>query len=164
LATSRLSTPSVVDTLFERKVISLVSGTTELGRSASAPNFYVIHSEIFRDKLRHLDHKRLNGSRLFDYDDHPDDEHLFLSLVFEGTPLSILNRTFPTLLRDILQLSARRRSDIVMEWNNFASELYLGQGRPVPDWPCYVEIQESLGEGTSTLGRLESSRRQYSGN
>ena len=109
-------------------------------------NFHVAQSEKFQGELRRLDQQRLNGSQLFDsYDEYPDSENLFLSLVFYGTSLPILNRTFPGLLKDVLALSEGRRRDIEVEWKNFAAEFYVARGRPIPDWPCYVEIQESLG-------------------
>jgi len=32
-----------------------------------------------------------------------------------------------------------------LEWENFTTNWFVKQGRPVPDWPPYIEIQEGLG-------------------
>ena len=77
--------------------------------------------------------------------DDPNHENLFLALVFQGPSLPELNYSFPKHLEEVFRWSAEHRKQIVLEWNNFASEFYLTRGRPVPDWPAYVDIQESLG-------------------
>ena len=104
-------------------------------------------SEQFLNTLsrQEKEHPWLNGTQMTDYIDAPNHENFFLALVFQAVGLPELNSSFPNHLKDVFCWSAEHRSHIVLEWTNFASEFYIGQGRPVPDWPAYVDIQESLG-------------------
>jgi hypothetical protein len=69
--------------------------------------------------------------------------------VFRGTSLEV--RVY-----DLLDRSPERLARAASEWKLFSQKFFINRGRPVPDWPLYVEIQEGLGiYGNSRLHRLQ---------
>ena len=105
-----------------------------------SPSEKFVHALQVREK----DHPRLDGAKLTGYLESSDHENLFLYKIFEGASLAQLNFSFPNHVKDVLIWSSEHRNDLVVEWEHFASEFYLQRARPVPDWPAYVDIQESL--------------------
>jgi len=118
-----------------------------MSRNVSFADFHVNYSKQFLNTLYLHEKERpwLSGTQIFDYMNAPNHENFFIALVFQGASLPQLNFSFPNHLKDVFRWSAEHRNYIILEWNNFVSEFYLSLGRPVPDWPAYVDIQESLG-------------------
>lgn len=110
----------------------------------SISDFHVSNAEKFEDEIRRLAVWNNNTQPLTELQ-YPDYENLFLSFLYQGLSLSDLNLSFPRLVEEVLLPSAEQRADFVLEWNNFASEFYINLGRPVPERPAYIYIQESLG-------------------
>ena len=125
--------------------------------NVSIANFHVHQSNLFLREFNRQEeeYSDLNASHLsLTYLDDTDHENLFLWLASQGMSLQGLNLSFPNLVKKAIDLSGVGKRKIEEEWANFASEFFHCRGRPVPDWPAYVYIQESLG----ILGNTPSHR------
>lgn len=99
----------------------------------------------FRKELRRIEQERSNSSwlsRLF----MDSEENRFLSdILTRGRSFRNIQEHHPRILQEAIGRTPQTIAMAAAEWNAFAKEFYTGQGLPVPDWPQYIEIQESLG-------------------
>ena len=112
-----------------------------IDRNVSFTDFHIYSS----DESVHALQVRGNDRPSLNYLEESNHENLFLCKIFEGASLAQLNYSFPDHVKDTLSWASEHRNDLVVEWELFASKFYLQYGRPLPEWPAYVDIQESLG-------------------
>jgi hypothetical protein len=106
----------------------------------------VSHSQSFAAEFERMERQRPSSNNLSQLYDHNSRLSLFLDrILVRGHTLPQLELAFPELLRDGLQSSPDVLSHVSSEWQSFAEEFFISRGRPVPDWPQYVEIKEGLG-------------------
>jgi hypothetical protein len=66
-----------------------------------------------------------------------------------------LQKYYPELLKNALEYSPKSLAKAGAEWETFTHRFFINRGRPVPDWPLYVQIQEGLGiYGKTSVHRL----------
>jgi hypothetical protein len=124
--------------------------------------------ELFRTELLRIEQNR-SSSDQFSILHQESKRHLFLDdlhYIHNWTPEAINDHLllFPDLVKEALNRSPVRLARAAVEWNSFANQFYTMRGRPVPDWPMYVQIQEDFGIYGKTrlhrLGRLLKRRLQ----
>ena len=99
----------------------------------------------FQKELRRIEKERSNSSQLSrSFIDSK--ENLFLSdILTRARSLRNIQEDHPRILREAISRTPQTIAMAAAEWNAFVEEFYADQGLPVPDWPQYIEIQESLG-------------------
>lgn len=82
-------------------------------------------------------------------------ENWFLfNILHIGLNLTTLQEIMPNQLAEALTKSPATMKRIRSEWELFVVNFFTDRGRPLPDWPIYVDIQEELGIfGTSPVAR-----------
>ena len=84
-------------------------------------------------------------------------ENKFLSDILrprEALSFAALRLLYRELLAEALHRTPETLELAASEWKAFTDETFRNRGRPVPDWPQYVEIQEALGlRGRSSFER-----------
>ena len=101
--------------------------------------------DLFRSELSRIEQERpLNNLSLLYLDSR---ENLFIShvLLFKGRTLPLLQKYHSVFIKDALTRTSDTMSHAAREWDEFAYNFFRKQGRPIPDWPLYVELQEELG-------------------
>jgi hypothetical protein len=122
--------------------------------------------ELFRTELLRIEQNRSSSAQfsiLYQQSErHLDELHCIRNWTREAINDHLL--LFPDLAKEALYRSPARLARAAAEWNSFANEFYTMRGRPVPDWPMYVQIQEAFGIYGKTrlhrLGRLLKRRLQ----
>jgi hypothetical protein len=73
-------------------------------------------------------------------------EAVFLCLVMDQmVDIDILRTVNSTLVDSILERYPENLRQIASQWHSFANQFFLSKGRPIPDWPQYINIQQELG-------------------
>lgn len=100
---------------------------------------------LFRSKLAQIEQERsLNNLSLLYLDSQ---ENLFIShvLLFKGRTLPLLQKYHAAFIKGALTRTSHTLAHAASHWDELTNNFYRKQGRPVPDWPLYVEVQEELG-------------------
>jgi hypothetical protein len=105
---------------------------------------------FFRKEFYRLDEERSSSDRLAKASREPDRYYFLLLAPYLTNEIldewsNNINDRLPNLLNEALNRSPTRLSYAAEEWKRFSDDFYTKRGRPVPDWPMYVEIQEDLG-------------------
>ena len=114
--------------------------------------------ELFRIELLRIEQNRSSSDQFsmlyqLESEQHLEELHYILNWTREAINDDLL--LFPDLANKALDRSPARLARAAAEWNSFANEFYTMRGRPVPDWPMYVQIQEDFGiYGKTRLHRL----------
>jgi len=85
-------------------------------------------------------------------------------LVRKGLDLKYLRKNFKDYMESALKRDWRALAAARAEWGWFKYVFYTRQGRPVPDWPVYNEIEVELGlrgKKDYEKSRLRAKRRIY---
>lgn len=73
-------------------------------------------------------------------------ENMFLAeILLQTMDFRFLRWRHPELLSEAPQRSSETVEMAASQWVDFSNLFYISQGRPAPDLPLYVEIQEGLG-------------------
>jgi hypothetical protein len=96
-------------------------------------------------------------------------ENQFLSSLLrprKGMTLAYLRQNYPEIMSRALHRSPETLGLAVSEWKAFTNHYFISRGRPIPDWPQYVEIQERLESYVSssferTLRRLKRNAQKW---
>jgi hypothetical protein len=111
-------------------------------------------STYFQEEIERLDRLRPSAQRLSHlYNSSHSNEALFLHVTLV-TPLNTtrLAKINATLVEKILERSPENLANIASQWHSFTEQFFTSKGRPVPDWPQYVNVQEELGIFGKTPG------------
>jgi len=93
------------------------------------------------------------------YTSRISNEAAFLCLLLDTmVDTDFLRTVNSTLVDSILERSHENLGEIAAQWDSFTEQFYLKIGRPIPDWPQYIDIQEELGL-IEKSGNLRSLRR-----
>ena len=115
-------------------------------------------SSIFQDEIERLERVYPFSPRLSEmYKSQTSSEAVFLCLVIDQmVDIDILRTVNSTLVDTILERSPENLREIASQWHAFTDQFYLSKGRPIPDWPQYISIQEELGiiEKSGNVGSL----------
>jgi hypothetical protein len=106
----------------------------------------------FHQELTRLEREHSNSSVLSQFYTESK-ENFFLELLLSGRNLADLHKYRPKELAAALKRTPQKILDTKREWQDFTRIFFTSQGRPVPSWPAYVEIQQGLG----ILGRSKYS-------
>jgi hypothetical protein len=103
-----------------------------------------VQEEEFQRALIRIEQERSNSSVLSDsYSESK--ENFFLDYVLRGYSLCELQERFPVELPEALRRTPDRLGHATREWEEFTRVFFISQGRPVPYWSSYIEIQQGLG-------------------
>jgi len=109
---------------------------------------FITHmARVFQEELERRDQVRPLSQPLSNlYKSHHSKDALLLCLILDQmADLEELRKVNATLLDQILDRSPQNMAQITSQWKSFTEEFFTSRGRPVPDWPQYVNIQEELG-------------------
>jgi hypothetical protein len=119
--------------------------------------------QFFNSELTRVELERSSSTNLSQMYLHSE-ENLFLSeILFRRVDFRFLRWRHPLLLLEALRRSPETIAMAALLWAEFSNLFYIGRGRPVPDLPQYVEIQEGLGiYGRSPIERsLRKFKRRF---
>jgi hypothetical protein len=100
--------------------------------------------DLFQQELRRIEQEKSSSTEWSQMFRHSKENHFMTAILRWGYELPRLQQVYPDLLAKALKRSPERIAAAVSEWKAFTDELYLSKGRPVPDYPEYVEIQEAI--------------------
>ena len=101
-------------------------------------------SEFFKEELQRIEWERSESTELSQLYLNSIENSFLHHILRNGADLPELQLHYPSLVKDALQRSPDTLIYIRSEWNDFSEKFFNSRGRPVPDWPLYVEIQEGL--------------------
>lgn len=103
---------------------------------------------LFLKELYRICKERSSSDRIAKlYRDSERNLFLFIANFLSNEKLAqnIIDHRLRNLLKEALKRSPTRLARAAEEWEKFTDGFFKKRGRPVPDWPIYVEIQEDLG-------------------
>jgi hypothetical protein len=104
---------------------------------------------LYVETLRQLQEERsaLGHQSTMDVDlsQCSETSHFLLLLLRYGIPLKTLEIWAPNTLKEALQRTPETLTRATGVWKDMTDRFFRNLGRPVPDWPGFVEIQEELG-------------------
>ena len=111
--------------------------------------------QFFQTELIRLEQQTSSSSNLSHMLLHSR-EHMFLrEILLHCKDFPFLKLRHPELLSEALERSSKNMAIAASLWAEFSNTFYTSRGRPVPDLPLYVEIQEGLGiYGRGSLERF----------
>jgi hypothetical protein len=100
---------------------------------------------LFPSNLAKIEQERSSNNLSLLYLDSR--ENLFMShvLLFKGRTLPLLQKYHTAFVKQALTRTSDTLARAAHEWDEFTNDFFRKQGRPVPDWPLYVKVQEELG-------------------
>jgi hypothetical protein len=102
--------------------------------------------DFFSQEITRLERERSSSDTLSQLQLNSDsDENVFLIDLITSTRFSRIREKHGTSLAEALKQSPDTLAGAAAAWTCFADTFFRNRGRPVPDWPIYVEIQEALG-------------------
>jgi hypothetical protein len=111
--------------------------------------------ELFKQELSRIEQERKLSSEWPQMFVHSKENLLLFDILRLGNGFTELRKNHASLLIEILRRSTEKLALAETEWKAFAHEFYIDQGLPIPDYPQFIEIQESLGlYGHSRLERI----------
>jgi hypothetical protein len=102
-------------------------------------------TQLFRDALCRIEREN-SGVTKWSETFLKSRENVFLNdiLIWKRT-LPYLQQMHPELLEEALHRTPERLALAASEWKLFVDKYFIAWNQTVPDWPLYVEIQETLG-------------------
>lgn len=100
--------------------------------------------DLFQQELRRIEQEKSSSTEWSQMFRHSKENHFMAAILRWGYELPRLQQVYPDLLAKALKRSPERIAGAVSEWKAFMDELYLSKGRPVPDYPEYMEIQKAI--------------------
>jgi hypothetical protein len=108
------------------------------------------------NELRRIEAERLSSNYFSSLCEDSKRNFFLHNLLPRLNDLEVLRGSFSEYIEDLLDRSPERLAYAASKWKSLSQKFFLDKGRPVPDWPMYVEIQEELGiYGRSRLHRLQ---------
>ena len=102
-------------------------------------------AEYFQEELTRIEYER-SGLNEISQQFLLSSENVVLSeFLTRAISLPGLHQDYPRVLREALRRTPETVALAASEWKAFSVEHYLRKGLPIPEWPKYIEIQESLG-------------------
>jgi hypothetical protein len=98
----------------------------------------------FQQHLARIERERSNSSILSTFYNESS-ENFFLYLLLEGFRWTDIEMTRPKVFAEALKRTPESLLDARREWETFKRIFFTNQGRPVPFWPAYLEIERDLG-------------------
>jgi hypothetical protein len=103
-------------------------------------------SGIFEDEIERLEQLYPFSPRLSEMYKQTSVEAAFICLVMDQmVDIDILRTVNSTLVDSILERFPENLQQIASQWHSFTDQFFLSKGRPIPDWPQYLKIQQELG-------------------
>jgi hypothetical protein len=102
-------------------------------------------AEYFQEELTRIEYER-SGLNEISQQFLLSSENVVLSeFLTRAISLPGLHQDHPRVLREALRRTPETVALAAAEWKAFSEEHYLRKGLSIPEWPQYIEIQESLG-------------------
>jgi hypothetical protein len=101
--------------------------------------------ELFSQQLDRIEQERISSDLLSQLHLNSEEKNIFLLDIVTMSNMSIIQQRHSKFMAEALKESPDKLSRAAAAWEGIADTLFRKRGRPVPDWPIYVEIQETLG-------------------
>jgi hypothetical protein len=125
--------------------LSAVSLAESFWRSDSRFSLNKENFEFFQTELNRIEQQTSSSSNFSGMLLHSR-EHMFLQeILVHHQGISFLKSRYPDILSEALERSPKNMAIAASLWAEYSNTFYISRGRPVPDIPLYVEIQEGLG-------------------
>jgi hypothetical protein len=125
--------------------LSAVSLAESFWRSDPRYSLNKENFEFFQTELSRIEQKTSSASNFSDMLLHSR-EHMFLrEILVHYQGISFLKQRYPEIVSEALERSPKNIAIAASLWAEFSNTFYISRGRPIPDIPLYVEIQEGLG-------------------
>jgi hypothetical protein len=129
-----------------------------LRRPAEQREWAMNLSVIFQDEIERSEQLYPFSPRLSEMYAQTSVEAAFLGFVMDQmVDIDFLRTINSTLVDSILERSPENLQQIASQWHSFTNQFFLSKGRPIPDWPQYINIQQELGL-LENSGRFRSLR------
>jgi hypothetical protein len=134
-------------------------------RGPEKPYLNPSQGEYFRQELARFEQERSSSDTLSQlYLKSTENRFLYQVLLWKGQRLPDFQEFHSEFMEEALERTLDNLALAASVWEQFSNDFFRKQGRPIPDWPMYVEIQKDLGiYGTSQyhqLGRMLKKRAQ----
>ena len=103
-------------------------------------------AQFFQSELSRLEQESFSSTEWSQMFLHSK-ENQFLFFILrprKGMTFAYLRQEYPEILSEALHRSPETLGLAASEWKAFTNNYFVSRGRPVPDWPQYVEIEEAL--------------------
>lgn len=102
--------------------------------------------QFFQSELTRLEREYFSStewSQMFLYS--RENQFLFFLLrPRKGMTFAYLKQEYPEIVSEALHRSPETLGLAFSEWKAFKNSCFISRGRPVPDWPQYMEIEEAF--------------------
>jgi hypothetical protein len=110
--------------------------------------------DLFQRELRRIEQEKSSSTEWSQMFLHSRENLFLFEILLTNRSFLELREIYPDLLAQALCRSSENLALVASEWRAFASRFYLDRNHTIPDYPDFVEIQESLGiYGRSRLER-----------
>jgi hypothetical protein len=102
------------------------------------------HADFFTEEFARLERERSSSDVLSKLHLNSD-ENIFLTHLIQKEVFSVIREKHGSAVVEALKQSPDTLAGAAAAWTSFGDTFFRNRGRPIPDWPIYVEIQEALG-------------------
>jgi hypothetical protein len=99
----------------------------------------------FEQELARIEEERSGSNELSQLFRDSEENQVLSAFLTRARSLPNLQLEHPKVINEALRRTPETLVMAAAEWKTFSDEFYGNQGLTLPDWPQYLEIQESLG-------------------
>ena len=102
-------------------------------------------ARLFQSELSRIEQERSFSTQWSQLFQHSKENEFLFDILRSGCSIADLRWKYSEFLAEALHRSPETLEQAASEWETFVDEFFRNQGRVIPNWPQYVEIQEGVG-------------------